>query len=237
MVKLISFDAWNTILKLDLMTKGIARILGELVGLSGESVLRKMISVYEELKPKWMLGLIDDSMILEEAQRALARRLHVEKSTVSEAIESAFDGADPLELVYHDAWGALEDLSRDFKLAVVSNVFYWPGRSTRTIIERAGLSRFFEVQLYADEVGISKPDRRIFLKLCSMLGVSSGEVAHVGDEIMDDVGGAISSGMKAILIRRSAEKFMVIRELGLAVIPRLTDMRRALSELQGNAET
>lgn len=232
MIKLISLDAWNTMLRLDLITRAIAWKIGEQIGLNGELVLKIMISVYRELKPKWISGLIEDSTMVEEAQHALAKKLHLTREVVSNAIMDAFEAVDPLELVYHDVWEALEDLSREFKLAVISNVFYWPGRLTRRIIEGAGLSRLLKAQLYADELGISKPDRRIFLKLCRMLGVSSWEAVHVGDELMEDIGGALSSGMRAILVRRNVENTLVIRELNLAIIPRLSDLRHVLSELQ-----
>jgi putative hydrolase of the HAD superfamily len=237
MIKLISFDAWNTILRLDLITRAIAGRLGEQIGLNGKSVLRVMISVYRELKPRWVSGLIDDPVIVDAAQQALAEKLRIPRDTVSRAVDDGFGLMDPHELVYPDAWSVLEDLSREFRLAVVSNVFYWPGRLTRRVIDDAGLSRFLEAQLYADEVGFAKPDRKIFMKLCIILGVSSGEAVHVGDELMEDIGGAISSGMRAILIERDAEKPLIIGELGLAIIPSLSDLRYALMMLQRRAET
>ncbi len=237
MIKLISLDAWNTLLRLDRVTKSIASRLGEQVGLDGESVFRIMINVYNDLKPKWASGLIDDSMIVEIAQRALAERLHSSWDFVVKAVVEVFNSIDPCELIYPDTWDVLEDLSREFRLAVVSNVFYWPGGLTRRVIEGAGLSRFLEAQLYADETGIAKPDRRIFMKLCGMLGISSGEAVHVGDELMEDVGGAISSGMKAALIKRDAMKPLIIRELDLAIIPRLSDLRHVLMEFQRYTET
>ena len=237
MIRLISLDAWNTLLRLDLITRAIAEKLGERIGMDGESMLRVMISVYRGLKPKWASGMISDSVIVDAAQQALAEKLRIPRDVVSRAVEDAFSIMDPCELVYPDAWSTLEDLSREFRLAIVSNVFYWPGRLTRKAIEGAGLSRFLEAQLYADEVGIGKPDRRIFMKLCDSMGVSSEEAAHVGDELMEDIGGAISSGMKAILIRRNAEKPLIIGELGLAIIPSLSDLRYALMMLQQRAET
>ncbi len=237
MIRLISLDAWNTMLRLDLITRAIAERLGERIGMDGGSMLRVMISVYRELKPKWASGMISDSVIVDAAQQALAEKLRIPQDVVSRVVEDTFSIMDPCELVYPDAWSTLEDLSREFRLAVISNVFYWPGRLTRKVIEGAGLSRFLEAQLYADEVGIGKPDRRIFMKLCDSMGVSSEEAAHVGDELIEDIGGAISSGMKAILIKRDAGRPMIIMELGLAIIPRLSDLGYALMMLQQRAET
>jgi putative hydrolase of the HAD superfamily len=236
MIRLISLDAWNTIIRLDLMTRAIAGRLGEQIGMDGESVLGIMIRVYRELKPRWVSGLIGDSVIVDVAQQTLAEKLRIPRDMVSRAVDDAFSSMDPRELIYPDAWSVLEDLSREFKLALISNVFYWSGRLTRKVVEEAGLSRSLEAQLYADEIGIAKPDRRIFMKLCDALRVSSEEAAHVGDELIEDIGGAISSGMKAILIKRDAEKPLIIGELGLAIIPRLLDLRYALMMLQRRAE-
>jgi putative hydrolase of the HAD superfamily len=237
MIRLISLDAWNTMLRLDLITKAIAGRLGERIGVDEELVLRIMISVYRELKPKWVSGFISDSAIVDVAQQALSEKLRISRDVVSRAVEDAFKTMDLHELVYPDVWSALEDLSKEFKLAVVSNVFYWPGRLTRMVIESVGLSRLLDAQIYADEVGVAKPDRRIFMRLCDALGILSEEAAHVGDELIEDIGGAISSGMKAILIKRGVRRSTIIGELGLAIIPSLSDLRYALTMLQQYAET
>jgi putative hydrolase of the HAD superfamily len=100
-----------------------------------------------------------------------------------------------------------------------------------------GFHDFLDAQIYADEVGVAKPDRRIFMRLCDALGILSEEAAHVGDELIEDIGGAISSGMKAILIKRGVRRSTIIGELGLAIIPSLSDLRYALTMLQQYAET
>jgi len=123
MIRLISLDAWNTLLRLDLITRAIAEKLGERIGMDGESMLRVMISVYRGLKPKWASGMISDSVIVDAAQQALAEKLRIPRDVVSRAVEDAFSIMDPCELVYPDAWSTLEDLSREFRLAIVSNVF------------------------------------------------------------------------------------------------------------------
>jgi len=124
MIRLVSLDAWNTILRLDLITRAIAERLGERIGMDGESMLRVMVSVYRELKPKRASGLLSDSLIVDAAQQALAEKLRIPRDVVSRAVEDAFGIIDPCELVYPDAWSTLEDLSREFMLAVISNVFY-----------------------------------------------------------------------------------------------------------------
>ena len=45
------------------------------------------------------------------------------------------------------------------------------------------------------EVGLDKPDPRIFLAALSELGVAPAEAAHVGDSVPRDVKGALAAGL------------------------------------------
>ncbi|RLG02949.1 MAG: hypothetical protein DRN54_03710 [Thaumarchaeota archaeon] len=230
-IKLISFDAWDTLLRLRLISNGISERIGELSNLSPAAVYKRMIEVYEEVKDKWVLGKVEDSKLIHEAQGSLAEKLGVPAEIIRRGVFEAFDRLNAEDALYPEVVEVLEDLSRDFQLAVVSNVLFWPGSCTRKILEEAGISRFFKVQLYADEVGVSKPDKRIFVKACELCGVDVRNVVHVGDSILDDVGGALASGMRAVLIRRNLGEPKLVREVGLALIPNLSHLRRVISDL------
>jgi len=227
--KLISFDAWNTLLRLDLISKAISERLGERSGLSSETVCKLMIMVYEEVRMEWILREVKDSDLLQVAQSNLAKKLKISLKLVKEAVSESFEALDAEEVLYPEVVEVLKDLSKSFHLAVVSNVLYWPGSLTRGVLERAGVSKLFEAQLYADEVGVSKPDRRIFLMACEACGVKVEDAIHVGDSVLEDVGGALSSGMKAVLIRRDMKDPKLVKEAGLAIIPDLSHLRRIIS--------
>jgi len=47
-------------------------------------------------------------------------------------------------------------------------------------------------------VGVEKPDPRIFRLALDALGVTSGEVIHVGDSLRFDVAGAIAAGVRPV---------------------------------------
>jgi len=230
-IKLISFDAWDTLLRLRLISNGISERIGELSNLSPATVYKRMIEVYEEVKDKWILGKVEDSKLIHEAHSSLAKKLRVPTEIIRRGVLEAFDRLNARETLYPEVVEVLEDLSRDFQLAVVSNVLFWPGSCTRKILDEAGISKFFKVQLYADEVGVSKPDKRIFVKACEICRVDVKNVVHVGDSILDDVGGALALGMKAVLIRRDLGGPKLVREVGLALIPNLSYLRRIISEL------
>nr|MCH9684566.1 HAD-IA family hydrolase [Deltaproteobacteria bacterium] len=44
------------------------------------------------------------------------------------------------------------------------------------------------------EVGVEKPDPRIFARACERVGVEPAAALHVGDDAGDDVGGARGAG-------------------------------------------
>jgi putative hydrolase of the HAD superfamily len=63
------------------------------------------------------------------------------------------------------------------------------------------------------------------------MGVEPSRVAHVGDNVIEDVGGALSAGMKAIHIDRKRKNKTVLKELGLALISELPQVIEVLEEL------
>ena len=84
------------------------------------------------------------------------------------------------------------------RLAVISN---WDERLP-LLLERLGLTPFFDAVVTSSEVGVEKPDGRIFTEALRRLGVEPGEALHVGDSPLDDVEGAIAAGMEAVRLDR-----------------------------------
>ena len=68
--------------------------------------------------------------------------------------------------------------------------------------EFAGL---FDAEVFSSRVGMSKPDPRIYLHCCELLGVEPHEAVFVGDGANDELEGARRVGMEAILIHRAGE--------------------------------
>jgi putative hydrolase of the HAD superfamily len=68
--------------------------------------------------------------------------------------------------------------------------------------EFAGL---FDAEVFSSRVGLSKPDPRIYLHCCELLGVEPREAVFVGDGANDELEGARRVGMDAILIHREGE--------------------------------
>jgi FMN phosphatase YigB (HAD superfamily) len=74
-----------------------------------------------------------------------------------------------------------------------------PSTSLRRYLDAHGVLEHFDHWSFSDEVGVYKPDRRIFEHALGGLGVTEpGRVAHVGDLRRTDVAGARGMGMHAI---------------------------------------
>lgn len=86
---------------------------------------------------------------------------------------------------------------RGVRLGIVSNTGRTPGVVLRRVLERHGLLAYFSAISYSDEVGVRKPDAKIFALTLATLGVTVGEALHVGDNPHDDVLGAKGCGMSA----------------------------------------
>ena len=64
---------------------------------------------------------------------------------------------------------------------------------------RLGLARFFDTIVDSTEVGIEKPDVRIFEHALREMKVAAAEAVYVGDVFKVDVLGARAAGLRPIL--------------------------------------
>ncbi len=102
-------------------------------------------------------------------------------------------------------WGATEPGTRaaldrlkdaGIRLAVVSNS---DGRAAAAL-EAAGLLDAFEFVVDSGEVGVEKPDPRIFQIALDRLGVGASDAVYVGDLYEVDVVGARAAGLDVVLL-------------------------------------
>lgn len=101
---------------------------------------------------------------------------------------------------------AIATLASRYKLAIVSDTIHTPGRGVRQLLERYGLLRYFEVCVFSDEIGRSKPDPLPFRVAAERLGVPLQAIVHVGDRESNDVEGPHALGMKAILFTGAVDR-------------------------------
>ena len=84
-------------------------------------------------------------------------------------------------------------------LAIVCDVGFTPSSELRLHLEHHGLLGYFEAWAFSDEVGVYKPDKRIFEHAMNGLGSPDpARCAHVGDRRRTDIAGAQALGMLAV---------------------------------------
>jgi HAD superfamily hydrolase (TIGR01549 family) len=85
-----------------------------------------------------------------------------------------------------------------YRLLIISN---WD-HSLPGFCRALGLAEHFDTIVVSAEVGVEKPDRRIFHAACARLDLPVERVLHVGDSVGDDVDGARQAGLPALLLDR-----------------------------------
>lgn len=84
-------------------------------------------------------------------------------------------------------------------LGLLSNT-HWPRSFHEHFLDRDGLTPFIDVRCYTSEMTHTKPHPEAFRAVLSQLGVQDpGRAVFVGDRLYDDVYGAKSYGMRAVL--------------------------------------
>jgi putative hydrolase of the HAD superfamily len=128
--------------------------------------------------------------------------------------------------LYDDALPTLQALkSRGYRLGLVSNTPWGtPDYLWQQQAERFGVASFLEVRLFSSDVGVRKPDPRIFLEALRGLGARPERALFVGDTPHEDVAGAKAVGMTAALLARGPVPPTAAQHPGDFRIARLTEL-------------
>lgn len=96
-----------------------------------------------------------------------------------------------------DSVEVLRALRQRYTLGVISN-FYG---NVATLCQECGLAALCDVVIDSAQVGVSKPERRIFTLALEQLGSAPHRAAYVGDSFERDVLGAKAAGLHTIWLR------------------------------------
>jgi putative hydrolase of the HAD superfamily len=131
----------------------------------------------------------------EVLRRALAAA-DEDPALAEEAFEVIFAARQRVSL-YPDAAAALDRLAARVPLLALTD-----GNAD---LERTGVARWFTGLVNAGDVGVTKPDPRMFAAASEHLGVAPAEILHAGDNLELDVAGALAAGFQAAWVRRDFE--------------------------------
>jgi putative hydrolase of the HAD superfamily len=125
--------------------------------------------------------------------------------TASAAFLASYTTAwEPHTLTDPEAPGLLRSLrDRDIKIGVLSNTM-WPRAWHEAVFTRDGIAGLIDGAVYSSEIPWTKPHPEAFRAAMRAVGISEpADCVFVGDRPYDDVHGAKSIGMRAVLIPHS----------------------------------
>ncbi|MBD3370031.1 HAD-IA family hydrolase [Candidatus Fermentibacteria bacterium] len=102
-----------------------------------------------------------------------------------------------------DAIPTIQQLKRDKIIGLVSNFDHPP--HVRRCLSKYGMDSLFDTVVISGEVGVKKPNSRIFKPALKKTNLNAGEVAYVGDT-QEDIMAAETAGMVPILIERKDKR-------------------------------
>jgi putative hydrolase of the HAD superfamily len=137
-------------------------------------------------------------------------------ATLAEVLDAAgIDASNEMLAAYHDWWtphtftdpdvpalfAAFRE--RGIRIGVLSNTI-WPRDQHERIFARDEVLALIDGAVYTSEIPWTKPHAEAFRAALAAVGVADpAEAVFVGDRLFDDIHGAKSIGMRAVLIPHS----------------------------------
>ncbi|UQS90537.1 HAD-IA family hydrolase [Pseudomonas chlororaphis subsp. piscium] len=128
--------------------------------------------------------------------------------------------------IFPEVQPTLEALANHFALGVVTN-----GNAD---VRRLGLADYFKFALCAEDIGIAKPDSRLFHEALQRGEATPDTAVHIGDHPGDDIAGAQQAGLRAIWFN-PAGKVWEAERLPDAEIRSLTELPKLLARWHSGA--
>ncbi|XP_041050013.1 haloacid dehalogenase-like hydrolase domain-containing protein 3 [Carcharodon carcharias] len=123
-------------------------------------------------------------------------------SPMAENLYQGFSSARNWE-VFNDVKDTLIHCDRlGICMGVISNF----DRRLEKILANCSLRQHFQFVLTSEDVGIGKPDHRIFIKALGLAQVEPEQATHIGDDVWNDYLAARAVGMESYLICREKEQ-------------------------------
>lgn len=218
MIKVVSFDLWNTILS-GKDSKNFKEFRFE--------NLKKIFSRYGyELKKEDYYSSIDKTWDIFFNGEWLEKRYTPTTSSSMRTFLSYLSIGNYPEKFFHEVVSFMESsftssevsfvenmdilikrLSLDYELVLISDTGFTPGKYLREVLKKVGIFDYFSLLIFSDEMGVSKPDRRIFEFVLKYFGCEPSEVVHIGDIPVTDIKGALDVGMRSVHFKKETYLF------------------------------
>jgi epoxide hydrolase-like predicted phosphatase len=172
--------------------------LAERLGLDYEELIKLVFD--SETARQASIGLISE----DEHWAAVTRRLHLPASD-TQTIREEFFAGDITDLNLLDF---MRSLRGQVKVGLISNA--WSG--LRPWIVSRKFEDAFDAMTISAEVGVAKPDARIYQLALEKLGVKASESVFL-DDFQENVAGARAVGMQAIHFTQPEQALQELKQL------------------------
>ncbi|MAT62679.1 MAG: hypothetical protein CL881_02655 [Dehalococcoidia bacterium] len=205
----VTFDLWNTLLVsepggIEVRQLAWQKVIDERnLSISSDLLLSVLEMLPVRFDVEWRAGRqYTAKEALEDAFNVFGEKITDEDR---EVFSETFDQAS-FALKVDVIEGAEEVLAylagKGIKTAIVSDTSLSAGRHLRFFLTEFGIAPYVTYFAFSDEVGVYKPDAKIFMKALGGMGdVRPFKAAHVGDLKRTDVVGARNIGMTSVRFR------------------------------------
>ncbi|WP_297421827.1 HAD family hydrolase [Clostridium sp.] len=123
---------------------------------------------------------------------------------------------------YDDVLPCLKHLSRKYRLGIISNGDL---NQQSLKLEKMKINQYFTDIITAGEVGISKPNKKLFNIACDRVNKEPQECYYIGDDLHTDIIPCKDAGMNGIWLNR---KFETLAINSIKMIHNLNDLKNIL---------
>jgi putative hydrolase of the HAD superfamily len=252
MIDTVTFDLWNTLVSnspLDnhrYRQKRLENLLGILrqngLNVKFDSLAeaydkgfekcsetwRKNLDLSTEEQLKIMFDLLENEKLKNIPPNQMPELTEAFVSPILDEPPSLIDGAkETLQWIMNES----------YKIGLICNTGRTPGRTIRILLERLGMINYFDVTIFSNELGIRKPDPRIFLYTLNQLKSRPKNSLHVGDIVELDVLGAKNAGMISVHFNPNQAHYAEIQSQDTEAVPNfsikeLTELKIILEKIK-----
>ncbi len=134
--------------------------------------------------------------LLRDGFERLGRKASEEELLV--ALDGYAQAVNGWAIIFPDAISTLQELRRrGYRLGLLSNT-WWAAAWHNADLAMHGLTPLLDEIVYTSDLPHSKPHPSVFLEVMRRLNVEPEHCVMVGDRLADDIGGALSVGIRAV---------------------------------------
>ena len=137
-------------------------------------------------------GEVDQATLRVERFRRVAAELAIKDLPLERVSRFYLEALSGQSQLLTGALDLVRGLAKKFPLALITNGI---AAVQNKRFAASPLTPYFKAIVISEEVGIAKPDPRIFAPALQKIGVAAGDVLYVGDSVTSDMAAARNAGM------------------------------------------